>query len=167
MQKIAVLISLTFLLSCQVSLHAQNTAQQLTIEGDIPKSIVVTGDQFRSMNRITVHSNDMAGKAHEYSGVAVTDILKMAGVIQQAFNRDNLTKYVLVHSSDNYQVLFSMSELDSAFSGRTVVLADRVDGQPLPLAKGPYKMVIPGEEKRQARSIWSVTHFIIRNSKDQ
>ncbi len=141
-------------------------APQVIIEGDIPKSTILTAEQFKGMNRISLHSTDMAGKGHEYSGVAVTDILKTAGVIQPAFNRDNLTKYVLVRSLDNYQVLFSLSELDSAFSGRTVILADLVDGQPLPLAKGPYKIVIPGEEKRQARGIWGVTHFIIRNSNE-
>lgn len=160
MQKSIFFIVLVVFLGCRLQLNAQ-----LTIEGDIPKSMVLTADQLKAMNRVTLRSNDMAGKGHEYSGVAVVDILKSAGVIQPAFNRDNLTKYVLVRSSDNYQVLFALSEMDSVFSGRTIILADMVDGQPLPLAKGPYKIVIPGEEKRQARSIWSVTHFIIRNAK--
>jgi len=167
MQKLSFLMLVLAVCILQSPAHAQTPAGQVTIEGDIPKTVVLTAEQFKAMNRITIHSTDMAGKTHDYSGIAVTDILKSAGIIQPAFNRDNLNKYVIVRSSDNYEVLFSMSELDSAFSGRTIILADMADGQPLPLAKGPYKIVIPGEEKRQARSIWSVTHFVIRNSKDQ
>ena len=43
----------------------------------------------------------------------------------------NLTKYILVTASDNYQVVFALAELDKAFTDRTIHLADQVDGKPL------------------------------------
>jgi hypothetical protein len=61
-----------------------------------------------------------------------------------------LATYVVAEASDGYRVLFSIAELDSRFTDRVVVLADRKDGQPLSAAEGPYRLIVPGE-KRPAR----------------
>ncbi len=166
MKKIVVRLLFAAALFAPPAIYAQAAAGSLSIEGDIPAPIHFTAEQLNAMGKISIHKKDMGGTDHEYSGVAVMDILKAAGIIQPAFNRDNLTKYLLVRGADNYQVLFSVSELDSTFSGHMVILASSMDGQPLPNGKGPYRIVIPGEEKRQARNIFSVTSFIIRNAKD-
>ncbi|MFT3681733.1 MAG: molybdopterin-dependent oxidoreductase [Ferruginibacter sp.] len=159
------LLSLIFFLP--LLLQAQtDSSVVLTVEGDIPKTVTFTAAQLAAMNKTEVRAMSMSGESHVYTGIVVADILKAAAVIGPSTHRDNLTKYMLVRSADNYQVLFSLTELDSAFSGRTIILANLVDGKPLPESKGPYRMVVPGEEKRQARWIWGVTTFIIRITKE-
>ena len=160
------ILSFLFLSSYLLPVLIQAQTAAITVEGDIAKPVIFTTADLNTMNRINLKLADMDGGSHVYSGIAVTDILKKAGVIKPGFNRDDLTKYVLAKSSDNYEVLFSFTELDSAFSGRTILLVDSVDGKPLPQSKGPYRMAVPGEEKRQARWIWSVTTFIIKLSMD-
>ena len=65
---------------------------------------------------------------------------------------------MLAEASDGYRVLFSIAELDARFTDRVVILADRKDGQPLPAAEGPYRLIVPGE-KRPARWARQVTRI--------
>lgn len=62
-----------------------------------------------------------------------------------------------------YRVVFALPELDTAFTDRVVLLADRRDNQPLSAAEGPLRMVIP-EEKRRARWVWQVVALHIRHA---
>jgi DMSO/TMAO reductase YedYZ molybdopterin-dependent catalytic subunit len=48
-------------------------------------------------------------------------------------------------------VLFSLAEFDENFSSRTIVLADRENGEILPPSGAPLRIVTPGD-KRGARS---------------
>jgi DMSO/TMAO reductase YedYZ molybdopterin-dependent catalytic subunit len=89
------------------------------------------------------------------------EFLDSAGVTTGAQLRGkNLAKYMLVKCADGYQVVFSLAELDNNFTDRVVILADAMDGQPLPEGKGPYKLIVPGE-KKPARSCFQVTDIII------
>ncbi|HXO78143.1 MAG TPA: hypothetical protein VN824_22970, partial [Puia sp.] len=65
----------------------------------------------------------------------------------------------------NYQVVFSLAELDSSFTDRVVILADQVDGKPLPAGTGPFRMVVPGE-KKPARNCFQVTGMVVRFAKE-
>jgi DMSO/TMAO reductase YedYZ molybdopterin-dependent catalytic subunit len=55
-----------------------------------------------------------------------------------------------VTAHDGYRVVFSLPELDPAFSDGRALLADRMDGQPLSAHDGPLRLVLPSE-KREAR----------------
>lgn len=48
-----------------------------------------------------------------------------------------LAAYLLVEAADGYQAVFALPELDSAFTDRMVLLADRCDNKPLPASAGP------------------------------
>lgn len=161
-----ILILLVVLLPVFITAQVSKPQPSISISGDIPKAIQYTVADLNQIKRVSVNVKDMAKKEHSYSGIAITDIFKMAGIIKPEFHHDNLTRYVLVQAPDNYEVLFSMSELDSAFSGRTIILADQMDGKALPEDKGPFRIIVPWEEKKEARWIWSVSNFIIRNSKN-
>jgi len=50
------------------------------------------------------------------------------------------------------------------FTDRVIILADQVDGAPLPANKGPFRIVVPGE-KKPARWIWQVTTLAVRFAK--
>jgi len=57
---------------------------------------------------------------------------------------------VIAHSRDGYAVVYAPADFDDAFSGRTILLAEEVDGQPLPAKSAPFQLVAPGEDGRVA-----------------
>lgn len=96
----------------------------------------------------TVSAHEVSGR---YSGVALTDLLALVNApLGDSLRGRSLATYVVVEAADGYRVLFSIVELDARFTDRVVLLADRKDGQPLPAAEGPYRLIVPGE-KRPAR----------------
>ena len=58
-------------------------------------------------------------------------------------------------AADGYRAVFALPELDSAFTGGLVLLADRVDGRPLPAGVGPLRLVVP-DERRHGRWVRQV-----------
>ena len=58
---------------------------------------------------------------------------------------------VIVRCKDNYAVLFSLAEFDENFSNRTILLADKENGELLPPSAAPLRVFTPGD-KRGARS---------------
>lgn len=141
-------------------------AQTISVDGEVTHPLKLSIADIDRMPQTEVTATDRDGKPHHYSGVAVTTILQQAGVTLGAQLRgENMSKYLLVKSGDGYEVLFSLAELDSAFTNRVVILAGKVDGQPLPDGKGPFRIVVPGE-KKPARWIWEVTAMTIRFAKE-
>lgn len=145
---------------------ASHTLQaQVKVQGEVKHALQLTPAYLVKMTRVTASANDHDGKAHSYSGIAVSEILDSAGVTTGTQLRGkNLAKYMLVKCADGYEVVFSLAELDNNFTDRVVILADSVDGKPLPEGKGPYKLIVPGE-KKPARSCFQVTDIIIGAAK--
>ena len=116
--------------------------------------------------RVSTEMTDRDGKVHRYAGIAVSDILQKAGLAMgKQLHGENLAQYMLAKAGDGYTVAFSLAELDSSFAEKTIILADEVDGAPLPNGKGPFRIIVPGE-KKPARSLWEVRTLIVRFGKD-
>jgi len=130
-------------------------------------------------NTITVSPQAIAGlprtsvKAHvhgateeaTYEGVALGDLLRKNGApAGEAIRGAKLSLVAVVKASDGYQVIFALPELDPAFSKKVVILADRRNGQPLSDKEGPFRLVVPDEE-RQARWVRQVTSIELREVK--
>jgi hypothetical protein len=97
-----------------------------------------------------------------FEGVAVEDILRVAGVpLGEALRGVNLTTYVLIEAADGYRVVFALAELDPTFRDGPVLLADRQDEQDVPDKDGPLRLVIP-DEKRHSRWVRQVIRLIVR-----
>lgn len=136
------------------------------VKGAVTQPLNLTAAVLAAMPRTTVSARDKQGTVHSYTGVALAEIFKKAGVTTGAHLRGkNMSKYVLVSCADGYKVLFSLAELDSAFTDRVVILADRMDGKPLPAANGPFRIIVPGD-KRPARDCYKVQSITIRSAKD-
>jgi DMSO/TMAO reductase YedYZ molybdopterin-dependent catalytic subunit len=104
-----------------------------------------------------VTATDHDGKKHEYDGVNLRDLLTQAGVAMgDNLRGKELADYVVAEASDGYRVVFSIAELDPGFSNVQVIVATRVDGQPLPAQVGPLRLVVPGD-KRPARWVRMLT----------
>jgi hypothetical protein len=59
---------------------------------------------------------------------------------------------VLAEARDGYQVVYTLTELDPAFTSNKIIIADTADGKPLSETQGPFRLVVP-QEKKPARSI--------------
>ncbi|SEV95448.1 Oxidoreductase molybdopterin binding domain-containing protein [Chitinophaga sp. YR573] len=146
----------------------QSTEKQptVTVKGEVTHPLNLGLADLANMRRVEVRSADRDGKEHLFSGVPLSDILRQAGVTLGAELRgENMAKYLLVKSGDGYKVLFSLPELDSTFTNRVIILADKMDGNPLPANKGPFRVIVPGE-KKPARWIWEVTTMIVQFAKE-
>ena len=64
----------------------------------------------------------------------------------------NVASYVVFSASDGYRAVFSLAELDPELTDSQVIVADRVDGNPLLADDGPLRIVAP-KDLAGARSI--------------
>ncbi|HUK33394.1 MAG TPA: molybdopterin-dependent oxidoreductase [Vicinamibacterales bacterium] len=142
------------------SLHASQQAAApapaqdatLSVAGDVAHPLTITTADLKGMPRTTVTITDQ-GREVKYSGVLVGEVLARAGA---ALGRDlsgpAVSTYVLASAKDGYQAVFSLAELDPAFTSNEIIIADSVDGQPLFEYQGPFRLVAP-HDKRGARSV--------------
>jgi DMSO/TMAO reductase YedYZ molybdopterin-dependent catalytic subunit len=124
----------------------------LQIGGDIPKPFAITPAELKTMPRTAVTVSEEAKEVH-YEGVLVGELLKRAGApLGRELSGKALTTYVQATAKDGYQVVFSLAELDPAFTPNDIIVADTIDGKPLFDYQGPLRIVAP-HDKRGARSI--------------
>jgi len=134
------------------------------IGGDIERPQQWTLDDLAALPRREVHARDRDGTEVTFAGVALVDLLRLAGVPLGAELRgSNMTLYLLVEAADDYRVVFALPELDHAFTDRVVLLADRRDGKPLTTKEGPLHLIVP-DEKRPARWVRQVIALTIRRT---
>lgn len=137
----------------------------LSISGEVTKPLTLQATDLKAMPHTDVTEKDRDGKEHKYSGIPLVALLKQAGATVGAELRgENLSKYVIIKAIDGYEVLFALPELDPEFATRTIILADSVDGAPLPSGVGPYRVVVP-DEKKPARWIREVKSIEVRFAK--
>ncbi|AZA84351.1 molybdopterin-binding protein [Chryseobacterium lactis] len=150
-----------FILFSFCSLASAQTGFKLKISGEITQTLELSLSDLSKMPRKNATMKDKEGKVHSYTGVSVLDILAAAKVPSgKELHGENMSKYLLVKCADGYQVLFSLAELDPSIADKTVIVADTVDGKPLPDGKGPLRIIAEGE-KKPARSSYQVTELII------
>lgn len=124
----------------------------LQIGGDVPKPFAITPAELKTMPRTAVTVSEEAKEVH-YEGVLVGELLKRAGApLGRELSGKALTTYVQATAKDGYQVVFSLAELDPAFTPNEIIVADTIDGKPLFDYQGPLRIVAP-HDKRGARSI--------------
>lgn len=143
---------------------ASAAAAQAAIEG-VPangKTLVVA---LNGLPRHTVTADDHDIRI-TFEGVLVRDVLAKAGVPlgETLHGPAALASFVLATASDNYQVIFSIAELDAGFTDHIILLADRRDGKPLDTKAGPLQIVVP-HEKRAGRWIRQVNRLEVRHAK--
>jgi len=125
---------------------------RLTISGDVAHPLTLTAAELKAMPRTTVTIVDQ-GRDVKYTGVLVGEVLARAGApLGRDLSGPAVATYVLASAKDGYQALFSLAELDPAFTPNDIIIADTVDGQPLFDYQGPFRIVAP-HDKRGARSV--------------
>jgi DMSO/TMAO reductase YedYZ molybdopterin-dependent catalytic subunit len=138
----------------QLAPKATTGPSEVKIGGAVTTPLVLTTADLKSMPRKTVRvENEHAQKPEVYEAVLVQDILKKAGATMGPKLRGPaMATYVLAEAADDYRVVFSLTEFDSEFQDSEILLADAVDGAPIPSDQGPFRLVVP-HDKRPARWI--------------
>src|SRR5215475_12734315 len=134
------------------------------IGGDIERPQQWTLDDLAKLPRREVRARDRDGAEVTFAGVALVDLLRLAGVpLGEKLRGNNMALYLLIEAADGYRVVFALPELDPAFTERVVLLADHRDGQPLTTTEGPLRLVVP-DEKRHARWVRQVGSGTVRRA---
>jgi DMSO/TMAO reductase YedYZ molybdopterin-dependent catalytic subunit len=133
---------------------AQTTATiaELRVGGEVATPLVLTVADLKRMPRKTFSvMNPHEKKTETYEGVLLEELLNKAGVAQGEKLRGALmATYVIAEAEDGYRVVFSLAELDSGILESDVIVADTLDGAPLAVKQGPFRLVAP-HDKRPAR----------------
>lgn len=150
------------LITVNVAVYGQrNTAPSISVEGDGLKSFQIAQADLMNMKQAEVVAKDHDGRERKYSGVPLVDILSTARVpLGSQLRGKNLLKYVVVKAADNYEVVFSLPEIDPEFTLQTILLAYKVDGEDLAEEDGPYRIIVPND-KKHARWVREVTSIRI------
>jgi DMSO/TMAO reductase YedYZ molybdopterin-dependent catalytic subunit len=124
----------------------------LTVTGSVEKPLSLTISDLRQLPRKTVKVlNPHEKKEEAYEGVLLAELLARAGVPQGAKLRGaGMATYILAEGSDGYRVIFALAETDSDFQDSEILVADKMNGQPMNATVGPLRLVAP-HDKRPAR----------------
>ena len=157
-----------------LSATAQNAVKQadsvlktdalLRVEIDGGKTYELKAAELAKLPRREVKGKTHDGAEAMFSGVELREVLKLAGVkFGDEGKKSNLVSYLTVEATDNYRAVFAMSELESDFTDKVILLADKRDGKPLAKEEGNLRLVVP-DEKKQARWVRQVVVLRVKKT---
>lgn len=149
-------------LGMSLALFASGVAcgQSVTVGGAVSQPYALSDTVMATLPQVTVRAADHGQPEAAYSGVTLRDVVAKAGApTGMAIRGPALATYVVCSAADNYRVVFSLAELDSAFSDRTVLVATKKDGQPLSEREGHFRLIVPGDQRpaRWLRQLSAIT----------
>jgi hypothetical protein len=152
-------LALLFVLTGSAALAAEASLQVSGVagrDGVTRPAVTFNAAALAALPRTKARVHENNGGDRTYEGVLLCDILKRAGQpFGQELRGSLLTRFVMVTAHDGYRALFSLPELDPAFSNNGALVADTVDGRPLDAKQGPLTIVVPAE-KQHARWVYGV-----------
>ena len=139
-------------------------SQTIGVGGEVSRPFKLSAADLAKLPRLTVNAKDHDGKPVTFEGVALVEVLRLAGVeFGEKLRGKQLALFLVVDAADGYRAVFALPELDPAFTDQTIILADRRDGKPLSDSEGPWRIVVP-VEKRQGRWVRQVVSLTIRRA---
>ena len=124
-----------------------------SVKGDVSMPLTLKAEDLASMPREKVSVEEQDGTKVEYEGVPLREVLKKAGAsLGNQLRGKTLASYVLAKAADDYEVVFTLAEVDAAFANEQILVVDKRDGKPLFGYQGPFRLVCPND-KAGARSV--------------
>ncbi len=135
-------------------------AQDVTVRAATGTERQVSASEFAALPHITLETTDH-GTPVSFEGVALSALLKFAGAGPvDSLRGPLLRRAVLAIGVDGYGAIVALADLDDAIGARRVMVADRMNGAPLPADHGPLRLIVPGD-KRGARWVRQVVRLEI------
>ncbi len=135
---------------------AQDNSSSVALNGLDGQQASLTLSELDALPRVKVSANEH-GTPHVFEGALLGDVLAKVGApAGKAIHGKELADVVIIEARDGYKVVLDLAGTDAATRPDRVILADRMDGSPLPADKGPFQLIVEGD-LRQARSARMVT----------
>jgi DMSO/TMAO reductase YedYZ molybdopterin-dependent catalytic subunit len=135
--------ALALLLFVPITTSAQtnSTLAFLIVSGEVTTPLALSEADFKALPRTSVTVTEAAGNLI-YSGVDLSTLLLKAGVpLKQDLKGNDVAKFLYVEGADGFIAVFSLPEFDQG----TFIVADNVNGSPLPSGTGPLEVISPNE----------------------
>ncbi|HKM65426.1 MAG TPA: molybdopterin-dependent oxidoreductase, partial [Acidisphaera sp.] len=133
----------------------------IVIARDTGPERVVTADELAALAavQVTVAVEPGHGPAQRsYEGPLLWTVLDHAGAIDTAKVRDQVRQTVLITGRDGYTAILALGEIAPEFEGKQVIIAERMDGQPL--SPEHLRIVVPGD-KRGGRGVRDIVRILV------
>jgi hypothetical protein len=134
-------------------------AQSVTLRGPAGQTRQVSAADLAAMPHQSANLANEHGPPKRYDGVPLTDLLQSVGApAGKALHGPALADVVVVSAGDGYRVVLGLAETDPGVRTEKILLADRVEGGPLPATEGPFRLVIEGDLRpvRSARMVTAI-----------
>ena len=135
------------------TVRAQSPAPLTVIVDGVARNVPAAS--LRTMPRDTMQLVAHDQPSVTYEGISLAAILKSVGVRTDSLRGPALATRIVTESSDGYRVVLALADLDPSLGGKRILLADRMDGRPLPAAEGPWRLLVGGDQRpaRSARQV--------------
>jgi hypothetical protein len=152
----AAMVALTLLLPA-----AAQAEDNLALTGPDGQSAVLTAADIANLPHVKL-TVTIEGKTATYDGIPLTALLQRVGApVGKALRGPALRDVVVVAGRDGYAAVLALAETDPAMRKEQILLADRVDGQPLAPTAGPWRLVVEGDQ-RAARCVRMVATIAVK-----
>jgi hypothetical protein len=134
-------------------------AQSVSLRGPGGQARSVTLAELAAMPHQSAILASEHGPARRYDGVPLTMLLQSVGApAGKTLRGPALADLVVVSAGDGYRVVLGLAETDPGVRPEKILLADRVEGGPLPPTEGPFRLVIEGDLRpvRSARMVTAI-----------
>jgi DMSO/TMAO reductase YedYZ molybdopterin-dependent catalytic subunit len=136
-----------FLVACLSAGAGEKTVSaKLELRGETGKPVSLSAKEWAKLPRAKVEVKGKKGQVSVYEGVSMAEVLRQAGVSFADHPRGRASAYVLVEGADDYRAVLALVEVDPKVTDKVVLLADRLDGKPLPDGAGPRRLVVSGDK---------------------
>lgn len=136
-----------------VTLRAQSHAPLTLVVEGVARNVSAT--TFRSLPRDSASLTTHDQPAVTYSGYSLASLLRSAGVRTDSLRGPALATRIVIESSDGYRVVLALADLDPTLGSKRMIIADRMNGQPLPVSDAPWRLIVTGDQRpaRSARQV--------------
>jgi hypothetical protein len=136
---------------------------RLKIHGHGIKTAELTESDLQRYARLKVTTVDSQTQIkHTYQGISLRELLLLNGMPIGGARRDEAEQLSVRFSAPNGKTaVYTLKEFDAAFSKRNFILAETIDGQPLPEKNGPLQLVGSGDtsDERWVSSVNDIELF--------
>lgn len=132
---------------------------QIVITGESGRTVALTTDDLAELptRKITVSFETEHGRRQAgFEGPLLWTVLDHTKAVDATKPRDQVRQAILITARDGYVTVLALGEIAPEFENKAVILAARMDGQPL--GSEHMRVVVPGD-RRGGRSVRDVARI--------
>jgi molybdate transport system substrate-binding protein len=122
------------------------TQRGLLVQRAGQSSQIVSPERIAALGRVTQRANFSSARGeqqNEWTGPLLWDVIGTSGIVDAARPREMAHLAVRITGTDGYSALIALGEIAPLFAGKQVLLADEMNGVPLP--GRALRLIVPGD----------------------